>query len=136
MESLIPAIWLLIGLLIIALIILVAILRKLARSTPDCQPFSQILVSAFAPGSEIEHVECTSNRAFIVYCSTNFSPTPSPGWGYFVDVKSTGAGNGTAAPTYIVGAPANDVITFNFGPDVTGFLTLQTECGAKASISG
>jgi hypothetical protein len=32
--------------------------------------------------------------------------------------------------------PASDVITFIFSPGVTGFLTLQTECGAKASISG
>jgi hypothetical protein len=40
------------------------------------------------------------------------------------------------APTFIVGGPANDVITFIFTPGVTGFLTLQTECGTKASISG
>ena len=39
------------------------------------------------------------------------------------------------APTYIVGGPDNDVITFIFTPGVTGFLTLQTECDAKASIS-
>ena len=94
------------------------------------------MVSAFAPGTQPETVKCTSNRAFLVYCSTNFSPTPPPGWGYSVNVKSTGSGGGSLAPTYIVGGPANDVITFIFSPGVTGFLTLQTECGAKASISG
>ena len=94
------------------------------------------MVSAFAPGTQPETVKCTSNRAFLVYCSTNFSPKPPPGWGYSVSVKSTGAGGGSLAPTYIVGGPANDVITFIFSPGVTGFLTLQTECGAKASISG
>jgi hypothetical protein len=101
-----------------------------------CQPFSQIVVSAFAPGKEPETVKCTSNKAFLVYCSTNFSPAPPPGWGYSVNVKSTGFGAGTQAPTYIVGAPADDVITFIFSPGATGFLTLQTECGAKASITG
>ena len=59
-----------------------------------------------------------------------------PGWGYYVNVKSTGFGAGTEAPTYIVGGTANDVITFTFTPGVTGFLTLHTECGAKATISG
>jgi hypothetical protein len=102
----------------------------------DCEPFSQIVVHAFAPGTESETVKCTSNRPFLVYCSTNFSLKPPPGWGYFVNVKSTGSGAGTEAPTYIVGGPANDVITFTFTPGVTGFLTLQTECGAKATISG
>ena len=43
---------------------------------------------------------------------------------------------GTDSPAYIVGGPANDVITFTFTPGVTAFLTLQTECGAKATISG
>jgi hypothetical protein len=102
----------------------------------NCEPFSEILVHAFAPGLQPEYVTCTSNRAFLVYCSTNFYVAPPPGWGYFVTVKSTGFGAGSQAPTYIVGGPAGDVITFNFLPGVTGFLTLQTECGAKASISG
>jgi hypothetical protein len=106
------------------------------QSQPQCQPFSKILVSAFAPGKEPETVKCTSNKAFLVYCSTNFSLKPPPGWGYSVSVKSTGAGSGSLAPTYTVGGPANDVITFTFSPGVTGFLTLQTECGATASISG
>jgi len=61
---------------------------------------------------------------------------PPPGWGYSVNVKSTGSAGGSLAPTYIVGGPANDVITFIFSPGVTGFLTLETECGAKASITG
>jgi hypothetical protein len=108
----------------------------LERTQRDCQPFSKIVVSAFAPGTQPETVNCTSNRPFLVYCSTNFSPTLPPGWGYFVGVKSTGATVGSLAPTYIVGGPANDVITFIFSPGVTGFLTLQTECGAEASISG
>ena len=109
---------------------------KRAQAAGNCQPFSQILVSAFAPGRDPETVTCTSNRAFLVYCSTNFSLKPPPGWGYSVNVKSTGSAGGSLAPTYIVGGPANDVITFIFSPGVTGFLTLQTECGAKASISG
>lgn len=102
----------------------------------NCQPFSQIVVSAFAPGTQPETVKCTSSRPFLVYCSTNFSPAPPPGWGYSVNVKSTGSGGGSLAPTYIVGGPANDVITFILSQGVTGFLTLQTECGAKGSISG
>jgi hypothetical protein len=135
MGYLIPASWILIGLLIlIALIILLAIYCKRAQPAPQCQPFSQIVVSAFAPGLQPETVECTSNRAFLVYCSTNFPPSGVAG--YSVSVKSTGAGNGTVAPNYIVGAQATDVITFTFAPGMTGFLTLQTECGAKASISG
>jgi hypothetical protein len=105
-------------------------------SQAECQPFSKILVSAFAPGTQPETVKCTSNKPFLIYCSTNFSPKPPPGWGYSVGVKSTGAAGGSEAPIYIVGGPANDVITFTFSPGVTGFLTLQTECGAKASISG
>ena len=109
---------------------------KRSQPVSNCQPFSQIVESAFAPGTQPEIVKCTSNRAFLVYCSTNFSPKPPPGWGYSVSVKSTGAGGGSLAPIYIVGGPANDVITFIFGPGVTGFLILQTECGAKASISG
>src|SRR5215831_12614134 len=82
----------------------------------DCEPFSQIVVFAFAPGTQPQTVKCTSNRAFLVYCSTNFSLTPPPGWGYSVNVKSTGAGGGSLAPTYIVGGPANDIITFIFSP--------------------
>ena len=102
----------------------------------DCEPFSQIVVHGFAPGTQPETVKCTSNRSFLVYCSTNFSLKPPPGWGYSVNVKSTGFGAGTEAPMYIVGGSANDVITFTFTPGVTGFLTLHTECGAKATISG
>ena len=33
--------------------------------------------------------------------------------GYFVSVKSTGAGMGTEAPSFTVGAPADDEITIN-----------------------
>jgi hypothetical protein len=87
-----------------------------SRRHRDCEPFSQILVSAFAPGTQPETVTCASNRPFLVYCSTNFGPTLPAGWGYFVNVQSTGAGNGSQAPTYIVGGPANDVITFTFSP--------------------
>src|SRR5262245_66207050 len=58
----------------------------------DCEPFSQIVVHAFAPGTQPETVKCTSDRPFLVYCSTNFSLKPPPGWGYSVSVKSTGAG--------------------------------------------
>ena len=109
---------------------------KESKTARNCQPLSEMLVSAFAPGTQPQTFKCTSNRPFLVYCSTKFSLTPPPGWGYFVSVKSTGAGGGSGAPAYIVGGPANDEITFVFLPGVTGFLTLQTECGAKASISG
>jgi hypothetical protein len=109
---------------------------KQPQPVRNCQPFSQIVVSAFAPGTQPETVKCTSNRPFLVYCSTNFSLSPPAGWGYSVSVKGTGFAGGSLAPTYIVGGPANDVITFIFSPGVTGFLTLQTECGAKASITG
>ena len=111
-------------------------LPKTPQAAGTCQPFSKIVVSAFAPGKKPETVTCTSNKPFLVYCSTNFSPKLPAGWGYFVNVKSTGAGNGSSAPNYIVGGPAGDVITFTFSSGVTGFLTLQTECGAKASIKG
>jgi len=109
---------------------------KPLQAAPTCQPFSKIVVSAFAPGTVPETVTCTSNKAFLVYCSTNFSTKPGASWGYSVNVKSTGAGMGSQAPTFIVGGPARDVITFIFTPGVTGFLTLQTECGARASIRG
>src|ERR1700733_14357854 len=46
---------------------------KPLQAAPTCQPFSKILVSAFAPGTVPETVTCTSNKAFLVYCSTNFS---------------------------------------------------------------
>jgi hypothetical protein len=99
-----------------------------------CNPFSKILVKAFAPGLEPETVNCTSNADFIVYGTTNSAD--APGWGYSITVSSTGFGMGSASPTFVVGASAGDTITFEFLPGVTGFLTLQTECGAKASVKG
>src|SRR5580704_2849366 len=68
---------------------------KRPQPARNCQPFSQIMVSAFAPGTQPETVKCTSNRAFLVYCSTNCSPTPPPGWGYSANVKSTGSAGGS-----------------------------------------
>jgi len=96
-----------------------------------CKPLSKILVSAFAPGTLPETVTCTSNANFIVYGTTN-----GASFGYSISVKSTGAGMGTNSPTFVVGAGAGDTITFIFQPGMTGFLTLQTECGAKASVEG
>ena len=102
-----------------------------------CKPFSKILVKAFAPGKLPETVTCTCDADFIVYGTTNAGVlTNTPGWGYSISVKSTGTSLGSISPTFIVGASAGDTITFIFEPGVTGFLTLQTECGAKASVQG
>ena len=100
-----------------------------------CKPFSQILVRAFAPGTLPETVNCTCNADFIVYGTTN-APSNTSGWGYVISVKSPGFGMGSESPTFVVGAGAGDTITFEFQPGVTGFLTLQTECDAKASVQG
>ena len=108
------------------------IFKPPSRRPDKCEPLSRILVHAFAPGSKVQRVACTSNADFLVHCSTNFPGGPS--FGYSVGVKSTGFTSGTGAPVYIVGAKANDVITFNMPPGLTGFITLQTECSAKASI--
>ena len=102
--------------------------RRVAR-IDKCKPFSKILVKAFAPGTLPEIVNCTSSAAFIVYGTTN-----GPGAGYSISVKSTGFTFGTGSPTFVVGATARDTITFQFLPGVTGVLTLQTECGARASM--
>jgi hypothetical protein len=101
-----------------------------------CEPLSQILVSGFAPGSKPEILKFTSDADFLVHLCTNWSPPGAapPGWGYSVAVKSTGFTTGTAAPSFTVGAPANDEITINVLPGVTGFVTLQTTCRAKARI--
>ena len=103
----------------------------------DCQPFSQILVRALAPGTKPAGLKCVSNADFLLYCSTNFFGTGGapPGWGYSVQVNSTGAGIGSASPTFIVGGVANDVITIRMQPGTTGFITLQTRCDAKAKIT-
>jgi hypothetical protein len=106
-----------------------ALSRHPSRKNIHCEPISQILVSAFAPGLQVESVICTSNADFLVYCATNTVGQ------YGVDVQSTGAGMGTGAPVFIVGGVANDVITFRISPGTTGFMTLQTRCHAKASIT-
>jgi len=107
------------------------------RKTHTCEPLSQILVHALAPGTQPAGVKCTSDGDFLVYCSTNYFGTGGapPSWGYFVEVKSTGAGTGSASPVYIVGGVANDVITITMQPGTTGFITLQTRCDAKTSIT-
>ena len=97
-----------------------------------CEPFSKVLVSAFAPGTRPARVNCTSSTDFLVYCSTN---NPSGGPGYAVSVKSTGAGIGTGSPVFIVGGVPNDIITITMEPGTTSFITLQTMCNAKASIT-
>lgn len=107
------------------------------RKHQSCEPFSQILVYALAPGLKPAGVKCTSSAAFLVYCSTNyFGPGGAPAvWGYSVAVKSTGAGLGSASPVFTVGGVANDVVTIIFEPGTTGFITLQTSCDAKATIT-
>ena len=112
-----------------------ALLRRQKRR--NCEPLSQILVFALAPGTQPAGVECRSNADFVVYCSTNFfaGGGAPPGWGYAVDVKSTGAGFGSQSPVFIVGGVPNDLITITMEPGTTGFITLQTKCDAKASIT-
>ena len=106
------------------------------RTSQECEPLSKILVAAFAPGTQPVDYVCTSDSAFLIYCSTNFSNSGSPpGWGYSVSVKSTGFTSGTAAPLYIVGGGAKEVVTFRMLPGSAGFITLQTRCGANASIT-
>lgn len=92
--------------------------------------FSKILVMAVAPGTTPEVVNCTSDRNFLVYGITN-------GVGeYGIEVKSTGFGmGGTSSPTFTVGGIANDTVTIILQPGTTGFLTLQTEEHAKATMS-
>jgi hypothetical protein len=114
--------------------------RMAARPRPrqkprTCEPFSQIIVYPLTPGLDSASVNCTSTEDFLVYISTNYSPTLPPNWGYFVTVKSTGSGTGTAAPCFIVGGVANDVITIAMEPGVASFITLQTRCDAKAAIT-
>lgn len=101
-----------------------------------CEPMSQILVQALAPGTEQAAIKCQSTADFLVFCSTNyFEPGDAPpSWGYAVEVQSTGAGIGTAAPMFVVGGVANDVVTITMQPGTTAFVTLQTRCDAKASI--
>jgi hypothetical protein len=89
----------------------------------------KILVKAVAPGSLQEVVNCTSEEDFLVYGITN------GGGDYAINVKSTGAGFGVGSPTFIVGGKAKDTVTIILQPGTTGFLTLQTEKGAKASFT-
>jgi hypothetical protein len=42
---------------------------------------------------------------------------------------------GIRSPTFTVGGVANDIVTLIIQPGTTGFLTLQTEDGAKAHFS-
>jgi len=96
---------------------------------PVCEPLSQILVSSLSPGTLQAIANCTSNQDFLVYCTTNGAAP-----GYAVQVKSIGTGIGTQSPVFIVGGVAKDVITFIMQPGTTSLITLQTRCGATASI--
>lgn len=42
---------------------------------------------------------------------------------------------GTGSTTFTVEGIANDMVTILLQPGTTGFLTLQTECGAKADMT-
>lgn len=107
------------------------------RKHQSCEPFSQILVYALAPGTQPAGVNCTSTAPFLVYCLTNYFGTGGapPSWGCAVAVKSAGAGFGSASPVFTVGGVAKDIVTTTFEPGTTGFITLQTPCDAKASIT-
>jgi hypothetical protein len=96
-----------------------------------CDPLSKIIVRAAGAGTLPGAVYCTSSAPFMVYGLTNMTPN---GTGYGVGVQSTGASFGTIAPTFAIGAGAADTIVLTFPPGTNAFLTLQTECGATASI--
>jgi hypothetical protein len=89
----------------------------------------KILIKSVAPGSLPETVHCSSDHAFLVYGITN------GGGDYSISVKSTGAAIGIRSPTFVVGGTPNDVVTLIIQPGTTGFLTLQTDDGAKAHFS-
>jgi hypothetical protein len=93
--------------------------------------FSQIVVQAFGAGTKTAYWKCTSDAAFLVYVMTNRND------GIAVEVKSTGAGLGTNAPSFVVGGVAGDEVNINVagGSATGGFLTLQTAEGATASIT-
>jgi hypothetical protein len=93
-----------------------------------CEPFSKILVASFATGSRTEHIKCKSDAPFLVHCLTN-------GQSYGVSVESTGAGGGANSPFFTIGGVAGDVVTITVTSGAAGFLTLQTMCSAKASIT-
>lgn len=88
----------------------------------------KILVKGAAPGSTPETITCTSSADFLIHVATNGIGS------YSINVKSTRLGIGTGSPTFTVGGIANDVVTFIFLPGTTGFITLQTENTATASI--
>ena len=98
-----------------------------------CEPLSQVLVRAFAPGTEPETVSCTSDADFLVHYVSNGSNNS-----FSITVKSTGFSTGVnpSVTSFTIGAGANDVITFIFQPGATGFITLQTKCTANASVTG
>jgi hypothetical protein len=63
------------------------------------------LVMALAPGTLPETVSCACNADFIVYGTTNAGVlSNTPGCGYSISVKSTGAGIGSISPTFVIGA--------------------------------
>jgi hypothetical protein len=88
----------------------------------------KILVSGIAPGTEQSIVKCTSDSDFLLYGVTNGDGD------YVINVKSTGFGMGTGSPTFVVGGVAHDIVTLIVQPGTTGFITLQTEKSARASI--
>ena len=94
----------------------------------DCKPFSKVLVEAIVPGTNPIAVACTSEAAFLLHVVTN-------GQDFGIGVKSTGAGFGSSASSFTIGAGANDTVTFDLPPGIAVFITLQTECGAKAGIA-
>jgi hypothetical protein len=96
-----------------------------------CNPLSKIIVRAASVGTSAAAVYCTSTAPFMVYGLTNMTPN---GTGYGIEVQSTGAEIGSNAPTFAIGAGAGDTIRFSFQPGTNAFLTLQTECGATASV--
>jgi hypothetical protein len=98
-----------------------------------CEPLSQVLVRAFAPGTEPETVTCTSDADFLVHYVSNGSNNS-----FSINVKSTGFSTGVnpSVTSFTIGGNANDVITFIFQPGAAGFITLQTKYSANASVIG
>jgi hypothetical protein len=95
---------------------------------------SQILVHAVTANKEPAVAECRSTAGFLVYCSTDHDLTGAD-FGYLVWVESTHAQFGIRAPAFVVGGVANDVVTIQVNQGRGAFITLQTQCGATASIS-
>jgi hypothetical protein len=89
----------------------------------------QIFVKSVVTGSLPETVNCSSDHAFLIYGITNGRAE------YSINVRSTRTRIGVSSATFTVGGIAKDEVTLVIQPGTTGFITLQTEDGAKAHFS-